>query len=361
MSRKIGGLIVLAIIVCAAAGVYMFRNDPREKYVSAGIPPGLENDYCEADLRASVEQLKTDASNTPTNDKSFKERSAVLWQWANARALAGYRIPVELPLMMSISVRFSPETKTYGQDDPTFFDRVKRDVMFKFTRMLVYDHADLFIRDLTLREHDPSFFGTLTGKPLVFETGSYQTIEQTFTVGAKDIVTGGYLMIAQNESVAPVLLHGPYQAENPGAENFVTASSSNPSAKFKAVTKKKFGMHGGPRWPAQNLAFELTEGRLTKGDTVTITIGDRSGGSRGFRICTASNDEYQIPIYISFGNARKTFIGKVLGLGYDHMLDMVRFKAVGGVAASVQGFAPSIVKTGEPFDASVRLPHDPKR
>jgi hypothetical protein len=185
---------------------------------------------------------------------------------------------------------------------------------------------------------------------MVFPADSYQTIAQTFTVGSRDLEPGAYLMVAQNY----MSTQGKYQTDDPLADNYVSVRSSNPSARFKATTKRKFGMHGGFRFPTPNIAFELVEGRLTKGDTLTVVYGDRRGGSRGFQVHAISNDAYQLPLYLSFGDENRRLTDRLMDIGYAYLLDMVPFKVVGVEASGVHGFAPSTAKAGEAFEVSVR-------
>ena len=61
-----------------------------------------------------------------------------------------------------------------------------------------------------------------------------------------------------------------------------------------------------------------------------------------------------MPLYLSFGDEDRRFSDVILDVGYAYALDMVPFSVVGIEAYGVRGFAPSIVKAGEPFEISVR-------
>jgi hypothetical protein len=93
----------------------------------------------------------------------------------------------------------------------------------------------------------------------------------------------------------------------------------------------------------RGLFFRLEEGRLVKGDTVTIIYGDTRGGSPGFRVQTFSNDAFPLPIYVNLRGNRELIT-----------LPIQTYTVRGGKVNGVHGFAPSVVKTGEAFTLSVR-------
>ena len=103
------------------------------------------------------------------------------------------------------------------------------------------------------------------------------------------------------------------------------------------------GMHGGFRGAADMLVFRVISGRLTAGDTVTVTYGDTTGGGRGLLMPSFSSDRMPLPLYVDFDGSG-TFVS----------LPIQPIVVVGGRVAGVHGFAPSVVAAGEPFDLSVR-------
>ena len=54
-------------------------------------------DYMDTELRARVEALKTAAAAEPTTTENLDERVGVFWDWANAYALTGGPLPVNVP------------------------------------------------------------------------------------------------------------------------------------------------------------------------------------------------------------------------------------------------------------------------
>jgi hypothetical protein len=89
--------------------------------------------------------------------------------------------------------------------------------------------------------------------------------------------------------------------------------------------------------------FEVAEGELKPGDRIVITIGDRAGGGRGFRMQTFANDGLRLPLFVRFGS-EDAFIS----------LAPAMFSLSGGPVVRVRGFAPSTAKPGERVVISVR-------
>jgi len=159
-------------------------------------------------------------------------------------------------------------------------------------------------------------------------------------VGSEPIAKGGKFLIARHFMTAGA---GPYQTSKPKAENYITISSSNPQARFKAGETPWFGMHGGFRSSQPTLAFTLTSGTLESGDTVSVTYGDTSGGSIGMRLPSFSSDRLPLPMYVTHG-PNKPWLS----------LPIQPIVTEGGPLAGVAGFAPSIVTPGEPFTLTIR-------
>jgi hypothetical protein len=55
-----------------------------------------DSDYLTPDLRARVDKLKADVAFLPTDAFNQEERARILWQWANAFALNGGDLPVNI-------------------------------------------------------------------------------------------------------------------------------------------------------------------------------------------------------------------------------------------------------------------------
>ena len=273
-------------------------------------------DYLSADLRGRVEQLKKEAAASPTSQENGIARAKVVWAWANAHALNGGTLPVELPSLIS---------RMMG-----------RGATGRGNRLLL----DQSIRELRIHDERPKAIGDVTtDQKGPFAPGAYVTIRQTYHFGTMPMAPGGGFLVAKHF----MSNQGLYQTSDPKDDNYITIESSNPSAKLAPNTRSLQGMHGGFRRGAPGLFFELKAGELKQGDTVTITYGDRSGGSRGFKVQTYSNDAFPLPLYVNLKGNRDLYT-----------LPMQTYRVGGGPAFGVRGFAPSIVVPDENFDVSVR-------
>ena len=273
-------------------------------------------DYLSPDLRAKVEQLKQEAVGSPTTAENGVARARIVWDWANAHAMNGGTLPVELPALIS---RMMGKRAT-GRGNRILLDQSIRELR-------IYDERPDAIGNVTTDQEGP------------FAPGSYVTIRQTYHFGEMPMRPGGGFLVARHF----MSNQGLYQTSNPDQDNYITIEASNPSAKLVPNTRSLQGMHGGFRRGAPGLFFELAAGELKEGDTVTITYGDRSGSSRGFKVQTYSNDAFPLPLYINLKGNRDLFT-----------LPLQTYQVGGGPVHAVRGFAPSIVKPGEKFEISIR-------
>lgn len=284
-----------------------------------GTAPAMGSDYLSPDLRDKVEKLKTDAAKAPTTKETAMGRASVLWPWANAYAMAGGHLPVNLPPLMRNALSLTP-------DRPA--------------GLRVLWGIDAYVRELTLKDEHPRAIGTLSSNIAgPFVAASWQTIEITYTVGEIPVEPGGGILIGRHF----MSTHGRLQRDNPEGDNYLSIRSSNPRARFTHTKAPMAGMHGNFRGAQQMMVFRLEETPLKEGETITLTYGDTSGGGRGFFVQTFSNDAFPLPLYID-----------LKGEGYFLSLPIQTYRVVGTKTAAVHGFAPSIVKVGEVFDISVR-------
>jgi hypothetical protein len=283
--------------------------------VLPGSGSAATGDYLSPDLRARVDKLKADAAYLPTGPINIEERARVLGQWANAYALDGGQLPVNLTAAIS-SVFVYPDLAANQ-----------------------LSAIDAFIFEMTLLDEQPDAIGPLVADPGPFEARAFVTIRQTYTVGTRPVQTGGGFVVARHFMPN----YGVWQATDPGADNYLTIVSSNPGVAFEADVVQMSGMHGGFRREAPTLMFRLTTGTLEPGDQVTLVYGDTSRGSRGFLMADFSSDRMPLPLYLAFA-PDEPFI----------TLPIAPIRVTGTEIASVHGFAPSVVRPGEPFTLSVR-------
>ena len=275
----------------------------------------LGEDYLDETLRVEVDQLITEVQATPTSLANARQRADVLWRWTNQWALDGRFVPVNLTTVVN---------GILGVDTPS--------------RNAQHRRLDDYIHQLAFIDADPKRLGTLEAQGGPFTVTSYGTLKQTFTVGTADVATGGAFLVGRH-------FMGGYrvQATDPSAANFVSISSSNQRIEWEIDSVPLSGMHGGFRGATGALAFRISSGTLTQGDTVTITYGDTTAGGPGIQLSDIATDFMVFPLYVAF-NAEDLFIA----------LPLQPITIRGGPVAGVHAFAPSIVKTNEPFEISVR-------
>ena len=280
-------------------------------WLAVAVAGASEEDYLSPALRAKVEDLKAAVEAEPSTVATARDRAQALWEWLNAYSLTGRYVPVNATVSSIL---------TYNQVGG-------------------FGGLDNTIRELAILDGDPDALGTLSADTGPFEVRSYATIRQTYTVGTRDILPGGGFVLSRHFMAN----FGRYQTEDPAADNHISIASSNPNVRFSRSSVSQRGMHGGFRSATDTLTFRVASGRLTQGDTVTITYGDTAGGGRGLLMPDFSSDRMPLPLYLVFDES-----------GLLVSLPIQPIRIVGSSAAGVHGFAPSVVAVGEPFELSVR-------
>ena len=248
-----------------------------EKAREAELSETSSQDYLSSELRQQVEQLKVDVAAKAITTENIGNSARILWAWANAYAMVDGVFNPDIPVLIAIINR----------------NKINQELSNK----TLFSYFERFVKELQLRDEQPHAIGTLTASNFgPFAARSYQTIEQTYTVGEKPILPGGGFLIAKQLFSN----HGSFQTENPAGDNYISIKSSNPNAKFKVDSFLLLGSHGGLRNPRPTLVFRLEGTTLKQGDTVTITYGDTSGGGRGFLMQHFSNDGFSLPLYLDF-------------------------------------------------------------
>ena len=210
---KYGMVMILSVFCFWLAG----DTDGMAKSGSANYKVDLN-----PELRIKVEKLKKAAARVSTSERNIAERVDVLWDWANAFALTGGVIPVDLPPAVSIIRGW-----------PTAFSNLR------FSELV-----DAYIHELRIKDEQPEAIGTVildSNGP--FMVDSWQTIKQTYTVGKMPMVTGGGVMLGQQ--LFNWLDRGRLQISHPANDNYVTIQSSNPSVEFEKTVTENPGTHGG--------------------------------------------------------------------------------------------------------------------
>lgn len=282
-------------------------------FLAAAVAGAPREDYLSPELRTEVENLTAAVEREPSTAATAKARARTLWQWLNAYSLAGRYVPVNATATVSGVLAYNRTGGFSGLDDT--------------------------VRELAILDGDPGALGVLSAATGPFEARGYATIRQTYTVGTRDILPGGGFVVTRHFMAN----FGRYQTEDPAADNYISIASSNPNVRFSRSSVPLGGMHGGFRRTIDTMMFRVASGRLTQGDTVTITYGDTAGGGRGLLMPDFSSDRMPLPLYVVFDES-----------GLLISLPIQPIRIVGSSVAGVHGFAPSVVAVGESFDLAVR-------
>ena len=135
---------------------------------------------------------------------------------------------------------------------------------------------------------DPVLYGQAELSPDgAFAVRSYQTFKLTYTVGR--------FGLDDNGSIRVVFRFfgdwGGLQMTDPAAPNYVTAETS-----IGTKPRLEFAATGGSRPWLKALTAHISGGYLSEGDTITITFGDTSGGSPGFKMQTMVESAFQFKV-----------------------------------------------------------------
>jgi hypothetical protein len=158
--------------------------------------------------------------------------------------------------------------------------------------------------------------------------GSRGTWRVTFTCGPQGIATGGGLRFYTDSDTDWGV---PQVHDAAGAEYLTVAAPAASMVGLKILDEKQ-------------VALLVLGAPLRPGDSVTLTIGDRSGGGPGSRAQT-------------FAEPRRAFLVDVDGDGtgrWTPIPEPPRVAVVGGAAERLTVVAPSTVRPGEPFGVLVR-------
>lgn len=140
--------------------------------------------------------------------------------------------------------------------------------------------------------------GTATLSPATpIVAGSVGMWTITLTVGSAGIDEGGTIKIGQRFAAdfeAP-------QFDRPAAPAYTTIKlvAADPSAKIAA----RFDRKGYDRPWSQCIVLDVYDGSLSPGDTVTVTLGDQSGGSPGMRAQTFQETAHEFRVFVDPTNA----------------------------------------------------------
>lgn len=159
--------------------------------------------------------------------------------------------------------------------------------------------------------------------------GTTGTWTYVYTAGEEGIRTGGGIKLRFHHSTD----WQPFQLKNPDAGGYVGIRSNGSACLKQEILWEE---------ACQVLKITVSEGVLHCGDTITITVGDSSKGSRAQ----------------TFDQKKFVFFTAVDCTGYGYYFELVNppyLKITGGKAEKIKVVAPSTVYAGEEFDAGIRV------
>ncbi|WP_439594353.1 DUF3604 domain-containing protein [Falsiroseomonas sp.] len=168
-----------------------------------------------------------------------------------------------------------------------------------------------------------------------FEAGSYQSFTLTFTAGRFGMDdTGSIRLVHRFASDMPAV-----QFTDPKAPNYVTAEASN-----GAVLDLNYNPRLNMRPWGKTLTVSVTRGFLAPGDTITLRLGDRRGGSPGIRLQTFAEDRFEFRV---LADVFACFNWALLP-------DQPWISIIPGPAETWRAVLPTLRRAAEPFSLSLR-------
>ncbi len=155
--------------------------------------------------------------------------------------------------------------------------------------------------------------------------GSYQSCVLTYTAGFAGIDDTGSLKIVVRYATDS----GTPQFGNPTTANYTTAVASN-----GARLRLQYDLKDNIRPWGKTLHLKVLQGYLRKGDKITLTLGDRSGGSPGWRMQTFAEPTFEIRVLV---DRYATYV-------YEQLPNSPTFRIVAGEPVKLVAVAPSLVE-----------------
>jgi hypothetical protein len=165
--------------------------------------------------------------------------------------------------------------------------------------------------------------------------GSFASFELVFTAGRFGVDDTGSLRICTRQVSD---LARP-QFTDPTAPNYVSAEASNGAA-LRLSFEPKLTMRP---W-SRTITISVERGFLSPGDTITVRLGDRRGGSPGLRMQTYCEDEFR---FLVLADVFATCNWALLP-------DQPKIAVVPGEAATFRAVLPTRRRAGEGFALGLR-------
>lgn len=180
----------------------------------------------------------------------------------------------------------------------------------------------------------------LAGRATVSPTGSvvagsWQTFEIVYTAGRFGIDDSGSIKVCFRFATDQTRL----QFDDPRAPGYVTVSASN-----GATLDPRFDYKQNTRPWDRTLHIKVVRGFLKEGDTITVRIGDRSGGSPGLRVQTFIEDPFVF----------RVLADPIACYHFVPVAEQPHISVIAGPRASWTAVLPSLVQAGHPFTLRLR-------
>ena len=302
-------MLALSPFVIAAAGMTAAMS----QIALRSSIPAVAGEYLQQPLAGQVSALKASARGSSTNESNAAARARTLYDWANAFALAGREINPDLPILVTNIVDADVRDWNIGDS----------------AKERMFSQLDMLIDEMTFRDANPKALGVLMPvEDAPIQANAYGTWSQAYVVGEAPVRPGGGFMITVRITGAVTTV----QTSDPTADNYLSVRSSRDDVRFEATRHPFSGLFAGTFGSGQDTpqAFiKVASGVLQPGDRVTFTMGDTSGGSKGYRAPSFSTDGVRLRVWVKLGEGARIF-----------PLKEVPFRAVGASPAGVRGLGP---------------------
>ncbi|MEL7543412.1 MAG: DUF3604 domain-containing protein [Pseudomonadota bacterium] len=185
-------------------------------------------------------------------------------------------------------------------------------------------------------EYRPELMGSATLTPSGrIEAGSWQEFTLVYTAGTFGIDDTGSLKIAFRFATD----FGPVQFDDPEASGYTTVEASN-----GAVLDVRWEFKRNIRPWSRALYIGVQKHFLAEGDTITIRFGDRRQGSRGVRVQTYCEAEFEF----------KVFVDAIATYDYVALPESPAVNVAPGPPHTWRAALPTRLRAGEPFRLSIK-------
>ena len=165
--------------------------------------------------------------------------------------------------------------------------------------------------------------------------GSWQTCVLKYTAGFAGIDDTGSLKIVMRYATDS----GLPQFDDPAAPHFTTAVASN-----GARLQLRYDVKDNRRPWGRTVHVKVLQGYLRKGESITLTIGDTSAGSPGWRMQTFLEDTFELKVLV---DRYATYV-------YEELPKSPTFRIGPGQPTKLVAIAPTVAASGKKIKVRVK-------